>query len=202
MFFWRFPINRSTKTNLLLSNWPAHAFFSISTAEASTSCCRSKYSYVLPKKVRSKYAHANHQPLLALILSSTSSYSWNLLYVYLYSLFTQMEPLGNLSTFQTFKFMTQNTSDIDNCITTQLSFRTFYSRISKKLLKLTKHHIEKWEKMSLLVFVFFRAPERAQKEIYLWWKKKYIFADKRAAACIVTFNAFYSLTCIFGGNSE
>ena len=46
-------------------------FFSISTAEASTSCCRSKYSYVLPKKVRSKYAHANHQPLLALISSST-----------------------------------------------------------------------------------------------------------------------------------
>ena len=64
MFFWRFSINRSTKTNLLLSNWPAHAFFLYM-------CCRSKYSYVLPKQVRSKYAHANHHPLLALISSST-----------------------------------------------------------------------------------------------------------------------------------
>ena len=33
--------------------------------------CRSKYSYVLPKQVRRKYVHANHQPLLALISSST-----------------------------------------------------------------------------------------------------------------------------------
>ena len=49
-----------------------------------------------------------------------------------------MEPLGNLSTFQTFKFMTQNTIDIDNCITTKLSFRTFYSRIFKKTFEADK----------------------------------------------------------------